>query len=101
MGFEMATNLFTKTIVAHSASTNPNAAAVNAASEVKVNPLTGEEMSSDSGSKVKHTGGNSKSNPPPSFTVCDVNQDAARAIVSKMKEKFPGYHFQVAKDPAE
>lgn len=101
MGFEMATNLFTKTIVAHSASSNPNGAAVNAASEVKVNPLTGEELSSDSGNKAKYSGESNKSNPPPSFTVCDVNQDAARAIVSKLKEKFPGYHFQVAKDPAE
>ncbi|CAG8579056.1 15318_t:CDS:2 [Acaulospora colombiana] len=101
MGFEMATNLFTKTIVAHSASSNPSAAAINAASEVKVNPITGEELTSDSGSKVRHSETSSKSNPPPAFTVCDVNQDAARAIVSKLKEKFPGYHFQVAKDPAD
>lgn len=90
MGFEMATNLFTKTIVAHQTGSSSSSGMTIDSGASTAAPLT-----------AKTSGAGGQQNPPPAFVVCDVNQDATQTIISKMKEKFPEYEVIVAKSPAE
>jgi len=72
MGYEMALNVFSKSMVNHD--------------------LQGQT----SGSTLS-----SSSNVPPRFTVCDVNEDAANNILRIMRERFPGVNITVRRTPAE
>lgn len=84
MGYNMALNLFTKTLTAHS---EPHTGS-------EVNALTGKlepTMSSAQKGKDRH----------PAFVVCDVNEDAAKALVRNMRDKFPEVDIILAKDPSE
>lgn len=88
MGFEMATNLFTKSIVAYQTGSSTSSSLKS--EEIHVSPLTGERHS-----QARERG------PPPAFVVCDVNEDAMRALVRNMSDKFPDFEFRIAKHPAE
>ena len=81
MGYNMAINLFTKSLTAHK--TSPGS---------EVNALTGKLMSPV---------GRVRTGRPPAFVVCDVNEDAAKAILRNMRDKFPDVKIVVAKNPAE
>ena len=72
MGYEMALNIFSKTMVNH------------------------DLQHQASGSTL-----GSSSNVLPRFTVCDVNEDAANNIVRVMRERFPGLNIAIRSTPAE
>ena len=72
MGYEMALNLFSKTLINHD--------------------LQRQASVSTSGLS---------SNVLPGFTVCDVNEDAANNIVRIITERFPGVNIAVRRTPAE
>lgn len=85
MGFEMATNLFTKSVLAYKQTGN---------STLEI-PLTANDADKSTLSSARSRG------PAPAFVVCDVNEDASRALVRNMSEKFPDFEFRIARDPAE
>ena len=72
MGYEMALNIFSKTMINHSSQ--------HQASESTLG---------------------SSSNALPGFAVCDVNEDAAKDIVRVMRERFPGVNIAIQRTPAE
>ena len=72
MGYEMALNIFSKTMINH------------------------DLQSQASGSTL-----GSGPSLLPRFTVCDVNEDAAHNILRIMREQFPGVNITVGKTPAE
>ena len=80
MGYNMATNLFTKSLTAR-----------DSAPQSEVNALTGKLMPLARGPQGR----------PPTFVVCDINEDAAKAISRSMRDKFPDVEILIAKDPAE
>jgi hypothetical protein len=99
MGFEMATNLFTKSIVAYQTGSSESSSSSVSSSlkseEIHVNPLTGEQHPARMPQQARERG------PPPAFVVCDVNEDAMKALVRNMSDKFPDFEFRIAKHPAE
>jgi hypothetical protein len=72
MGYEMALNVFSKTMINNNLQHQVNKSSVPSSSNVL-----------------------------PGFTVCDVNEDAANNIVRVMRERFPGVKIAVRKTPAE
>jgi hypothetical protein len=80
MGYNMAINLFTKSLTAR-----------DSAPQTEVNALTGKLISPARGPSGR----------PPTFVVCDINEDAAKALSRNMKDKFPDVEILLAKDPAE
>ncbi|KAG8782270.1 hypothetical protein FRC20_007785 [Serendipita sp. 405] len=96
MGFEMALNLFTKSIVAHQTG---GASGTSTTTTVDSPGNSGGSGARDMGAYAKMT--MNKADLPPAFVVCDVNEDAMQTIVKKVHEKFPEYEVVVAKDPSE
>ena len=72
MGYEMALNIFSKTMINHDLQRQTNESTLG-----------------------------SNSNLLPRFTVCDVNEDAVNSIVSIMQERFPGVNIAMRRTPAE
>ena len=72
MGYEMALNAFSKTIINHDLQRQTNGSTLG-----------------------------SNSNALPRFTVCDVNEDAANNLASVMRERFPGVDIAIRRTPAE
>ena len=72
MGYEMALNIFSKTMINHDLQRQTNESILG-----------------------------SNSNLLPRFTVCDVNEDAVNSIVSIMQERFPGVNIAMRRTPAE
>ncbi len=72
MGYEMALNIFSKTMINHDLQRQTNESTLG-----------------------------SNSNLLPRFTVCDVNEDAVNNIVSIMQERFPGVNIAMRRTPAE
>jgi 3-hydroxyisobutyrate dehydrogenase len=72
MGYEMALNVFSKTMVNY-----------------------------DLQRQASGSGAASSPNGVPKFTVCDVNEDAANNIVRVMRERFPGVNIAIRKTPAK
>ena len=72
MGYEMALNVFSKTMVNHDLQRQTNESTLGSSPNVL-----------------------------PRFAVCDVNEDAVNNIVSIMRERFPGVNITIRKTPAE
>ena len=72
MGYEMAINAFSKTMINHDLQRQTNESTLSSSSNVL-----------------------------PRFTVCDVNEDAANNIVRIMQERFPGVNITIRRTPAE
>jgi len=72
MGYEMALNVFSKTMINHDLQRQTNESTLG-----------------------------SSSNGLPRFAVCDVNEDAANSIASVMQERFPGVNIVIRRTPAE
>jgi 3-hydroxyisobutyrate dehydrogenase len=72
MGYEMALNVFSKTMVNHDLQRQTNESTLGSSSNVL-----------------------------PRFAVCDVNEDAANNIASMMRERFPGVNIAIRRTPAE
>jgi NAD(P)-dependent dehydrogenase (short-subunit alcohol dehydrogenase family) len=81
MGYNMAINLFTKSLTA--GETSPTS---------EVNALTGKVMSAPARGSTGR---------PPAFVVCDVNEDAVKAVMRNIRDKFPDVDIVFAKSPAE
>lgn len=72
MGYEMALNVFSKTMIKH-------------------------DLQHQAGQSTL----GSSSNVLPRFAVCDVNEDAVKSILRVMQERFPGVNIDIRRTPAE